>query len=296
MIKRISFIMMTALVILSTLIAPASAASGRPYDMPTPAAGSPVYYMSYVGQPTNDGLTPATAVSLWAPQAGTTDTGVAARLNGHGGTIVAVQKLFAGADYTLPEQDAPLLITGVYNGTDYRNLEPAANPASGVFKFQANKVFTFQSDVTFDDIILFHEHTPSMPTTIKITNNSTLAIGPGVIFANNPDKSENAYINFEVEAGSTLIFNTDYPGDVATSIKGTGDVIGLSNTSNPVVTNPPADTTKAPDTTTAAPAVTDDTTTNPDTADTAVWFAVAALASVVCLTVILATSSKKRSR
>ena len=101
---------------------------------------------------------------------------------------------------------------------DYKNPEPATNPACA-FKIASEAVLTIQSDVVFDDIILFQEH---LQNTIKLKKGATLTVTDKVIFMT---KEGNDY-HFKIllEEGSTA-FLTEEAQKVFTIENNGGEVI-----------------------------------------------------------------------
>ncbi|MBQ4598370.1 MAG: copper amine oxidase N-terminal domain-containing protein [Clostridia bacterium] len=143
------------------------------------AADGTVAYISFTASNDNDGLTASTAKKSF----GTFDATGVMSLLANGGTMVVVGKAYIGGSYTLPAMSAPLTITSVYDGVDYKKAEPAENPDCA-FKMASGANFTISSDVTFDDIILFQENdqntiTVPLGTTLTITDKAVLQTKPG---------------------------------------------------------------------------------------------------------------------
>ena len=211
-----------------------------------------VVYMSFTGSGDNDGLTPDTPKKGWGDFTG---TGVVSLLQG-GGTLVAVQKAYMGGSYTLPELGGPLTITGVYNGVDYKNPEPADNPAAGMFKMASGKTFTISGEVIFDDIILFQENNQN---TIVVPLGATLTVTDSVVLMTKP--GNDYHFKLMIEMGGTAILSkaaqdTFEIENLGGTVKTYGDENAPAVTNAPVVTEAPAVTTAAPAVTTAAPVVT----------------------------------------
>ncbi|MBQ5389736.1 MAG: copper amine oxidase N-terminal domain-containing protein [Clostridia bacterium] len=165
--KLLSFVLV-ALLMLCALSVVASAEEG------------PVVYISFGGNNANDGLTADTPKK----QFGYLDGNGVVSLLANGGTLVPVGKAYIGGTYTLPALGGPLTITSVYGGVDYKNPEPATNPACA-FKMYTGVSLTISSDVIFDDVILFQEgvqNTLIVPTgvTVTVTDKAVLMKNEGV--------------------------------------------------------------------------------------------------------------------
>ena len=176
-----------------------------PSVMPTVTVDGTVAYMSHNnGNNSNDGLSDKAPKSSWGNTSG---TGIASVLK-RGGTLVACEKLYLGADYTW-NVDGETLITATY-GKDYRIAEPLNNPASGVFKFKPNVKFTIASDVIFDNIILFQDANIIVASGATLTINETVQTLP----------RGTSYSSIVVEKGGKAIIN----GGTFKSVEGEGDI------------------------------------------------------------------------
>ncbi|MBR5011210.1 MAG: copper amine oxidase N-terminal domain-containing protein, partial [Clostridia bacterium] len=170
------------------------------------AAKNTVAFMSHNnGKATNDGLTDQTPKTGWGS---TTGTGVASVLK-NGGTLVACEKMYLGANYKW-EVEGDTIITAVYGGKDYRNAEPADNPARGVFKLKSDVTLTVGSNVTFDNIILHQD------ATIMVAPGATLTITDTVTTV----PLNGNYLNIIVATGAKAVIN----GGTYSSIAGNGDI------------------------------------------------------------------------
>lgn len=170
------------------------------------AAKSTVAYMSHNnGKASNDGLTDQTPKTGWGS---TTGTGVAGILK-NGGTLVACEKMYIGTNYKW-EVSGDTVITAVYGGKDYRNAEPADNPASGVLKIKPDVTFTIGSNVTFDNIILHQD------ATVMVAPGATLIITDTVTTM----PRDGGYLNIIVSSGAKAVIN----GGTYGSIAGNGDI------------------------------------------------------------------------
>lgn len=89
-----------------------------------------------------------------------------------GGTFVVIGKAYYGGTGTLAAATGPVTFTSVYGGVDYRNYEPATNPACA-FKMKGGATITFTTDVIFDNIILFQENSQN---TFQVDTGATITI------------------------------------------------------------------------------------------------------------------------
>lgn len=177
-----------------------------------PEDGNPtVAFHSYTGNDKNDGVTAETPKKTLGNLTG---TGVINLLR-TGGTVVAVGKSYIGQNYTLPELGGPLTFTSVYDGVDYKNAEPANNPACA-FKIADGATLTIKSDVVFDDIILFQEHEQN---TIKVTEGATLIVTDKVVFMSNHPY----HYKIVLEPGTVAILSEEAQKQFV--IEGSGEVI-----------------------------------------------------------------------
>ena len=201
------------------------------------AAEGTVAFVAWNGSDSNDGLTPATPKKSWKTFE---DVGVMSLLQ-NGGTLVAVQKAYLGASYSMPMMSAPLTITAVHDGVDYRVPTPADNPDSGVFKMASAATLTLNSDVTFDNIILFQEN---VQNTIAVPLGVTLTITDTVDLLTKPGNDYHYVI--KVEMGGTAILSKAAQETCTIENLG-GTVKTYGDASTPVATTPaPAETTAAP--------------------------------------------------
>ena len=157
-----------------------------------------VAFVSWGGNDTNDGLSAATPKKSWGTFEG---TGIASVIQ-NGGTLVTVGKAYLGGSYSLPALSAPLTITAVHDGVDYKNAEPADNPTAGVFKMASGAKFTINSDVTFDDIILFQENAQN---TITVPLGATLTVTDKAVLMTKP--GNDYHYKIVVEIGGTAILS-----------------------------------------------------------------------------------------
>ena len=113
----------------------------------------------------------------------------------NGGILVVSEKFYVGGDYTLNVR-GEVTIKGSYGGTDYKNPEPATNPASGAMKFAGGKTLTVASDLVIDDVILFQE---AAQNTFVVKSGATLTVTENVVCMTKTDY----YTKIVVEAGAT---------------------------------------------------------------------------------------------
>ena len=172
------------------------------------AADDAVAYISFAGADTNDGKTADTPKKTLGKLSG---NGAVSLLK-HGGTLVASQKLYFGADYVW-EVPGAVTITANYGGKDYKNPEPEKNPASGMMKFKSGATLTIKSDVTIDDIILFQE---ANQNTIIVEDGGSLTITDKVVCMS----AKSYYMNIEVMDGG----KAEIGGGIFSAIEGDGDI------------------------------------------------------------------------
>ena len=85
---------------------------------------------------------------------------------------IVIGKAYYGGTGTLAAATGPVTFTSVYGGVDYRNYEPATNPACA-FKMKGGATITFTTDVIFDNIILFQENSQN---TFQVDTGATITI------------------------------------------------------------------------------------------------------------------------
>ena len=166
-------------------------------------------YISYSGNNANDGLTDATPKK----SLGSTDGDGVVGILKKGGTLVICGKMYVGSSYTWNTQ-GKVTITANYGGKDYKNTEPASNPASGALKFKPGSIFTVASDITLDDMILFQENAQC---TIVVASGATLTINENVITMSNKEH----FMNIVVTKGGKAVIN----GGTFSSVSGEGEIV-----------------------------------------------------------------------
>ncbi len=175
----------------------------------TAFASDNAVYISYSkGNDNNDGYSASTAKKSLGTASG---SGVMSLLQG-GGILVASEKLYVGADYTWKTR-GEVTITANYGGVDYKNREPASNPAAGSMKIAGGKTLTLESDLVIDDIILFQE---GAQNTIIVKDGATLTVTEKVVTMT----KQSYYMKVLVEEGGTAIIN----GGTFSNVSGDGDI------------------------------------------------------------------------
>ncbi|MBE6640657.1 MAG: hypothetical protein E7619_03630 [Ruminococcaceae bacterium] len=173
-------------------------------------ADEAVGFIAYnTGNNANDGLSAAKAKKSIG---GASGNGVFSLVK-DGGTVVVSEKMYFGSNYTW-NANGPTVITANYGGVDYKNTEPAANPASGVIKAKAGTVITIASDVTLDDIIL---HSENGKEKIVIAPGATFTVTESVLTTTTTD----TYFTLEVQKGGKAIIN----GGTFAAISGDGEYV-----------------------------------------------------------------------
>ena len=168
-----------------------------------------VYISHSSGKNTNDGLSVATPKQSIGSISGTGALSVLAK----GGTLVITDKLFIGSSFTWNAK-GKVTITANYGGKDYKNTEPAKNPASGVLKLNPGAIFTVASDITLDDLILFQENAQC---TIIVASGATFTVNENVITMSNKDH----FMKIIVTKGGKAVIN----GGTFSSVGGDGEIV-----------------------------------------------------------------------
>ena len=190
--KKLICMMLAALLAVSVLpfaVFAADTPSNLPY-----VTNSAFVFMDYAGgTDAATGKSAATAKKSFGSLTGKGGMGAVAK----GGTIILSGKAYVGVDYTI-KVPGTVLFTSKYAGVDYMKKEPASNPDTG-FKMKAGVSFTLQSNVIFDDMILFQE--AAMPAVITVASGATLVIGKNIVTMSKTD----AKMKIMVEEGGRLI-------------------------------------------------------------------------------------------
>lgn len=175
----------------------------------TAAAEDAVAYAAFAGSDENDGLSAQTPKKTL----GKPDGKGSMSLLASGGTLVSVQRLYIGTDYTL-SLGGPLTITGMYGGEDFRNREPQNNPAGGMLKFAAGKTLTVESDLTLENLLLFQQFDQN---TIRVANGATLTVRDSVECTS----AQAFYMKIVVEEGAKAILE----GGKFSEVSGAGEIV-----------------------------------------------------------------------
>ncbi|MBQ9429016.1 MAG: hypothetical protein IJU41_05665, partial [Clostridia bacterium] len=204
--KRILyFVSLLSLIVIGvSLFAVASFAA----DKPVLYSESKIYVDNNNGKDANNGLSPATAKKLLSAAVG---------LLPDGGTVVASGKIAAGT-YTVPALGGTLLLTSNDGAVNYKNFNPANNPACA-FKMSSGASVTFTSNVIIEDIILFQE--ASVSNVIYVKNGATLWIGENVSCIGSPNSQEPCYMSIVVEEGASVVVKSG----IFQSITGAGTIV-----------------------------------------------------------------------
>ena len=169
-----------------------------------------VFLSTSTGDNANDGLTPDTPKKSWEKLGGNGIIGLVEA----GGKIVVVGKSYLGGNYTIPRLRGALTITSVHGGFDYKNPKPESNPACA-FKLAGGAALTVQSEVTFDDIIIFQEGQQN--NSIIVENGGVLTVTESVVCTT---KVTDVYYNIIVKKGGSAVIN----GGIFSSITGDGEI------------------------------------------------------------------------
>ncbi len=183
-------------------------------DAPTDGDALAVFHNSN-GNDENDGLTAKTPKK----SLGSLTSGLVSLIP-RGGTIVTVGKSYISRNFAFPKVEGPVTFTSVYGGVDYKNPEPATNPACA-FKMASGATFTIESDMIFDDIILFQEN---VQNTIHVTSGATLMVTDKVQFMTKPGNEY--HFRIIVDEGSTAFLSEEAIKNF--DILGGGEVINLA--------------------------------------------------------------------
>ena len=170
--KKLLCMLLSALLLASVLPAAVSAADA-PTDLPYVTNNAFVFMNYAAGADAASGKTAASAKKGFGKTNGKGAIAAVAK----GGTIVLSGKAYVGVDYTL-KVPGTVLFTSKYAGVDYMKKDPVSNPDTA-FKMKAGVSFVIQSDVIFDDMILFQES--STQTVITVEDGATLVIGKNIV-------------------------------------------------------------------------------------------------------------------
>ena len=121
-----------------------------------------------------------------------------------GGTLVVTGKAYIGGTaYEFPAMSYTLTVTSNYGGVDYKKATPENNPDCA-FKMAGGTTLTINSDVIFDDIILFQENAQN---TIKVSAGATLIITDKTVLLTKP--GNDYHYKIVIESGATAILSKE---------------------------------------------------------------------------------------
>ena len=167
-------ICMLLAVLLAVSVLPFAAfAADTPDNLPYVTNGAFVFMDYAAGADAATGKSASTAKKGFGTTKGKGAIGAVSK----GGTIILSGKAYVGANYTL-KVPGTVLFTSKYAGVDYMKKDPASNPDTA-FKMKAGVDFVIQSEVIFDDMILFQES--ATQTVITVENGGTLVIGKNIV-------------------------------------------------------------------------------------------------------------------
>lgn len=148
--------------------APSTPAPSTPTEQkPATVSGNYAYISTTEGNNNNDGLSPNSEKKT----IGTAEGNGAFSLVANGGTVYVTEKWQMG-QYTL-KANGPITITGNDGTTDYKFPYPSTNPGGGTVKLVSGVTVTIESDLIFDDIIIFQEGNQG---TLHVKSGATLTV------------------------------------------------------------------------------------------------------------------------
>ena len=167
---------------------------------PSAAAADAVVYLDNVaGNDANDGSSAASPKKTFGALSGKGALGCVK----NGGTVVVVGKAWVARDWTLPKAGGAITFTAAYGGTDYKDPTPETNPNTS-FKMASGVALTIESDVVFDDIILFQENRQN---TIAVKDGATLTITDKAVLLSKPGKDY--HFRILLEEGATAVLSEE---------------------------------------------------------------------------------------
>ena len=162
-------------------------------------ADAVVYLDNVAGNDANDGSSAAAPKKTFGALSG---KGALGRVK-NGGTVVVVGKAWIARDWTLPKAGGAITFTAAYGGTDYKDPTPETNPNTS-FKMASGVALTIESDVVFDDIILFQENKQN---TIAVKDGATLTITDKAVLLSKPGKDY--HFRILLEEGATAVLSEE---------------------------------------------------------------------------------------
>lgn len=165
------------------------------------AASDAVAFMNFAtGNDSNSG----TSADAPKKSFGTASGSGVISLLANGGTLVVTGKAYIGlANFEFPAMPEELVVTSNYGGVDYKNPTPETNPDCA-FKMQSGATLTINSDVRFDDIILFQE---GAQNTILVKAGTTLIMTDKVVMLAKP--GIDYHFRIVIESGATAILSEE---------------------------------------------------------------------------------------
>ncbi len=147
---------------------PATPSTPAPaHKAPSGVDGAYAYISTTEGNNANSGL----SANAEKKTMGTADSDGAYSLVKDGGTIIVTEKWQMGK-YTLKANGA-ITVTGNDGDTDFKFPYPSSNPGGGAVKLVPGVTVTVESDLTFDDIIIFQEGAQG---TLHVKSGATLTV------------------------------------------------------------------------------------------------------------------------
>ena len=194
---------------------------GETTDAPQAGAVDLAYLDAVAGNDANDGLSGTTPKKTFGVTNGKGVLGLLA----NGGTAVVVGKAYVSRDWTMPALSGAITFTSNDGTKDYKNAEPIENPACA-FKMASGAVMTIESDVIFDDIILFQENAQN---TIKVTSGATLIVTDKAVLMSKP--GNDYHFKIVIESGATAILSE--AAQKAMTIENSGNLETYASTDAP---------------------------------------------------------------
>lgn len=168
--------------------------TGEEVADPIPTGDPKAVFHDSNGNDANDGLSPKTPKK----SIGSLTSGLASLIP-RGGRIVPVGKSYVARTWDFPETSGPVVYTSVWEGTDYKNPEPATNP-NCAFKMASGATLTVKSDLVFDDVILFQENNQN---TIHVTRGATLIVTDKAVLMTKP--GNDYHFRIVIDEGALVI-------------------------------------------------------------------------------------------
>ena len=173
-------------------------AEQKPEEKPAEGNADVAFINFATGSDGNSG----TSADYPKKQFGKTDGSGVMSLLASGGTMVVTGKAYIGGTaYEFPAMSDVLTITSNYGGVDYKKATPENNPDCA-FKMAGGATLVVNSDVVFDDVILFQENAQN---TIKVNSGATLVITDKTVILTKP--GNDYHYKIVIEPGATAILS-----------------------------------------------------------------------------------------